>query len=345
MMKKVCILSIDGGGIRGILPGVILSCIEERLRLKAGDEVRLSDYFDLVAGTSTGGILTCLYLTPNEDRRPKFEAKDAVDLYFKNGGEIFSMPFYRKILNPFGLFESKYPATNIEKVLKKYFNNTALNELLKPCIVTAYDFSTRRTYFFNQKDPQKGEDRNFLVRDIARATSAAPTYFPPVEIHSFANKKLCLIDGGVFAGNPAMCAYAEARTSVYNKGETASSKPDFPTAADLLVVSLGTGLRENAYSYRKARRWGLPGWLRPIIDILMSGSSETVHYQMKQLFNAASGNDGFYFRLEPQLGDANSSLDDASEKNMNALKRAGEQFVRENSDLLDRIVDLLIENK
>jgi patatin-like phospholipase/acyl hydrolase len=345
MKKKVCILSIDGGGIRGILPGVILSYLEQKLREKVSDDVRISDYFDLIAGTSTGGILTSLYLTPDNELRPVFEAKDAVSLYMEHGGDIFSVPFFRKIVNPFGLFEAKYPARNIEKVLVKYFGETKLSELLKPCIVTSYDFAQRKTYFFNQRDTLKGDFRNYFVRDIARATSAAPTYFPPAKISSQADQSLCLIDGGVFAGNPGMCAYAEARTSTYSDVNNDSLKPDYPTAADMLIVSVGTGAREVPYPYKKASRWGLAGWLRPIIDILMSGSSETVHYQMEQLFDAASGKDGFYYRLEPSLGSANGALDDASTKNMEALKRAGEQYVEANAKILDEIVDLLIENK
>ena len=87
----VKILSIDGGGIRGILPGVMLSYIEEQLQLRSGDPTkRLVDYFDLIAGTSTGGILTSLYLCPNEHGRPKFKASQAVDLYLKHGSKIRS---------------------------------------------------------------------------------------------------------------------------------------------------------------------------------------------------------------------------------------------------------------
>lgn len=175
MKKKVTILSIDGGGIRGILPGVILTYVENRLREKQGNDARLSDYFDIVAGTSTGGILTSMYLLPGENGRPEFQAEDAVNLYLENGGEIFKAPFLRRVVNPFGLFESKYPAKNIEKILKKYFGDKKLSDLLKPCIVTAYDFFKRETIFFNKEDTKQGDFRDFYVRDITRATSAAPT--------------------------------------------------------------------------------------------------------------------------------------------------------------------------
>ena len=91
-MKKVRILSIDGGGIRGILPGIVLVHLEEKLQEKTGNEdMRLADVFDLMAGTSTGGILTLTYLMPDENNRPKFTAQKAVDLYLEKGGKIFDV--------------------------------------------------------------------------------------------------------------------------------------------------------------------------------------------------------------------------------------------------------------
>jgi patatin-like phospholipase/acyl hydrolase len=346
MKKKICILSIDGGGIRGILPGVILTYVENKLREKQGDDVRLSDYFDLVAGTSTGGILTSMYLLPDEHGRPKFQAEDAVNLYLENGGEIFKAPFLRRVVNPFGLFESKYPAKNIEKILKKYFDDKKLSELLKPCIVTAYDFFKRETIFFNREDTKQGNFRDFYVRDITRATSAAPTYFPPAEIYSLYGDPLCLIDGGVFAGNPAMCAYAEARTSKFKDITGDENKINYPVADDMLIVSVGTGNENISYPYKKASRWGVAGWLRPLIDIFMSGNSETVHYQLRQMFDTVKqpGRKNYY-RLSPGIGMAKSDLDDASAGNMRRLEEAGKTFVAEHAAELNEIVEQLIVNK
>ena len=92
------ILSIDGGGIRGILPGQILISLEEKLKTKSGDPLaRIGDYFDLVAGTSTGAILGAAYICPNEEGRPKFSAQEAVNFYLEDGDEIFDVGFWRSI--------------------------------------------------------------------------------------------------------------------------------------------------------------------------------------------------------------------------------------------------------
>jgi len=162
-MKKITILSIDGGGIRGILPGVILAYLEQQLQEKTGNMVaHLCDYFDLLAGTSTGGILTCMYVTPDDDDNPKFSAQDAVDLYLKNGSRIFSIPLGRRIMNWFGLFEAKYPVVNIEHILHTYLGEAKLSQALKPCMITAYEIFQRKTVFFNQVDTRKGTTNNFF---------------------------------------------------------------------------------------------------------------------------------------------------------------------------------------
>lgn len=346
MTKKITILSIDGGGIRGILPGVILAYLEDQLRNKEGDQARLCDYFDLLAGTSTGGILTCMYVTPGENGRPKFTAQDAVDLYLKNGGKIFSIPFGRRILNLFGLFEARYPVKNIEQILRDKLKDAKLSQALKPCMVTAYEIFQRKTVFFNQVDTREGITSDYLIRDIARSTSAAPTYFKPAQIHSTFGAPLYLVDGGMFANNPAMCSYAEARTLQFSKILDRPDKPDYPNATEMLMISVGTGSHGDPYPYSKAKKWGVVGWLKPLIDILMSGNSETVHYELDQLFGAIDpANRANYFRLEPGVETAKNAMDLATPENMHALEEAGKIFVTAHAKQLNQIVELLIANK
>lgn len=353
MTKKTTILSIDGGGIRGILPGVIVAYLEEQLQKRTNNpDARISDFFDLMAGTSTGGILTCMYLAPAEaaapdaPRRPKFTAQDAVNLYIQNGKQIFSIPLLRRMFNVFGLIEAKFPVNNIEKIIKKYLGDLKLSDALKPCLVTAYEIFQRKTVFFNMANTLTSNTRDFYLRDVARATSAAPTYFRPAEIHSTYGEPLYLVDGGVFANNPSMCAYAEARASQFSHILNRSDKPDYPNATEMILISIGTGSQGDPYPYSKAKNWGVVGWLRPLINILMSGNSETVHYQLKQMFGAADpANTKYYFRLEPTVGTAKSAMDLATTDNMLALEEAGKTFVAANVEELNQIVDLLIENQ
>jgi patatin-like phospholipase/acyl hydrolase len=348
--KKIRILSIDGGGIRGILPGVILTFIEERLMAKEGKDVRLSDYFDMIAGTSTGGILTCTYLLPERDssgkstRKPKLTAREAVNIYLDRGDDIFNLTFWQKMKSKGGLADEKYDSSQLEKALNDYFGETLLSELLKPCLITSYDIKSRRAQFFNQIDAKKSPTHDFKVRDVARATSAAPTYFEVSKIKSVFGSPFPLIDGGVFANNPTMCAYAEARSTVFSSVLNDPDKTDNPYAKDMIIVSIGTGSSSKPYEYDKAKDWGVIQWIQPIIDIMMSGNSETVNYQLRKIWET-TGTPENYIRLEPSLYEANSEMDDASAKNLKALHEAGLKFVTDNEKLLESIVDKLIANK
>jgi uncharacterized protein len=343
MKKKVTILSIDGGGIRGILPGVILAFVEKRLREREGDNVRISDYFDLVAGTSTGGILSCIYLTPGMDGRPKFTAQEAVDLYLDRGHEIFDVSLWQKMRSGLSLADEKYSADHLEESLDDYLKDTTLSQLLKPCIITAYDIFKRRAVFFNKVDAINNPVRDFYVKDIARATSAAPTYFETARIKSIYGTPYYLIDGGVFANNPAMCAYAEARKLDFASKLHHEGKKDKPMVRDMLILSIGTGSKGESYNYNQAKDWGVVGWILPLINILMSGNSETVNYQLSQMFKTIPppGKQDYY-RLEPDREPADSAMDNASSPNMGALREAGMRYVSDNTPLLEKIVDLLI---
>jgi patatin-like phospholipase/acyl hydrolase len=193
--KKVRILSLDGGGIRGIIPATILLKMEQMIQEKTGrEDARLCDYFDLIAGTSTGGILTCAYLTPSpepeKNGRP-MTAGEALDVYLKQGKNIFHLPTSRKIKTLFGAVEEKYSASSLEAHLRKKFGKRRLSELLKPCLITSYDIEKRRAFFFDQLNAKKQKSRDFDVWEVARATSAAP-----IGPHT---RSLCVPSMGIFS--------------------------------------------------------------------------------------------------------------------------------------------------
>ena len=85
MAKAINILTIDGGGIRGVLPAEVLKYVEEKLQELTNSNIKIAEYFDLIVGTSTGGILTCIYTCPDKNGNPKYTAKDALDLYLDQG--------------------------------------------------------------------------------------------------------------------------------------------------------------------------------------------------------------------------------------------------------------------
>lgn len=333
-MKKI--LSIDGGGIRGIIPGQIMVALERKLQEKSGDpDARLAHYFDFFAGTSTGGILTCICLCPSEEdpTRARFSAQEAVDLYMNHGKEIFDVGFWKKLRAGKGYLDEKYGADALEKYLKNYFEDLKLSQLIKPCLIPAYDIERRRSHFFAQQDcTLKGEGCDFLVRDVCRATSAAPTYFESALVKSCSGVSYPLIDGGVFANNPALCAYSEVRNA-----------NDNPTANNMFMVSIGTGSKHRAYDYDNARDWGAVGWIQPLIDIMMAGASETTDYHLSRMFSARNKREN-YIRMQPsRMGNASLDMDNASEENLAALAEVGIETSENCAEELDRIVEVLME--
>lgn len=333
MAKFTRILSIDGGGIRGIIPGQVVVALEKKLAHKTGDaDVRISDYFDLIAGTSTGGILTCLYLCPGENGKTSlFSASEAVNLYLENGGKIFAKPLRQRIRSLFGLGDEKYSEKPLVELLNHFLDQKMLSDLVKPCLITAYNIEQRKAEFFTQHDAVSNEAKDFPLIHVARSTSAAPTFFQVANAISRSNKRMPLIDGGVFANNPALCAYAEARRKLESN----------PSAKDMVMLSLGTGQVKKPYHYNKAKNWGAVGWIRPLIDILMSGVSDTVDYQLMQIFDSIDGAQQ-YLRINAELEIAKPSMDNVSAENLNALKREGELLAQKFDAQLDSFVDLLL---
>jgi patatin-like phospholipase/acyl hydrolase len=345
-MKKIRILSVDGGGIRGVIPGTILMQLERILQKKANDNSRkLGDFFDMIAGTSTGGILACLYLMPGENGKAKYSAEDAVNLYIKNGHTIFDRTLWEKIISGGGVIHEKYSEDPIYTLLTDYFEDEVLSNFIRPSLITSYDITDRKSVFFTSVNARTDNMYDFKVRDVARSTSAAPTYFPPAHIKSLNDQLFTLVDGGMFANNPALCAYAEARKTDFSKALNNNDKKDKPTAQDMIIVSLGTGSVKKRYHYENFEHAGEIKWLEPVIDILMSGNSETVAYQLTQMYLTLEEQfQHNYFRLEPDLKEACSEMDIATPENINNLYQAGLTYVHDNIDMLERIADKILEN-
>lgn len=357
MSSKVKILSIDGGGIRGIFPAVILDFIETeyqrkmRKKHKNRKQYHIGDIFDFLAGTSTGGILSCLYLLPNTRKRPKFSSKEIVNFYLQNGGDIFSNTIFNKIWRLGGLSDEKYDVSNLEQLLTDNFEDVKFSQLLKPCLIPAYDIEKRQAVLFTSHNATD-ERKDFFVKDVARATSAAPTYFEPANITSLNGTKFSLIDGGLYANNPTLCAYSEAKKIDFATLLKREDKPTNPNAENMVIVSIGTGAVKDPYKYEDMKDAGSINWIKPIIDILMSSNSETNAYHVKKIFKEIEQKNKYFdsncykqfFRIETDLFKASPSMDDASEKNLKALQQEGLRYIDENLDELNEIVDLLVED-
>ncbi len=354
-MRKARVLSLDGGGMRGIIPATVLQYVEERLIEKTKNpNTRLADYFDLIVGTSTGGLLACFFLTPNPNNgenlpSTKYTAAEALEFYTEEGYSIFNNSKRKGYSVSRFWNAAKYSPSHLEKLLLQQFGDLKMRDLIKPCVVTTYDMESKSAFFFDSREAAE-KKREFYLRDVMRSTSAAPTYFPPACIENLkTNHFMTNIDGGVFANNPAMCAYAESRTTVFENG------PANPSASEMLLLSIGTGGGQfELPQLDTGANWGLLKWASAVPEIMMDGSLDTVNYQMEQMFQTLDGENKLNYKriIVPDKVKKTYSSDmaDASKQNIENLKKAGQtaladaQKPNDKAHTLDKFIDLLIEN-
>jgi patatin-like phospholipase/acyl hydrolase len=290
----------------------------------------IAELFDYVAGTSTGGILALGLTKAGADGRPQYTAMDSVRMYRENGAQIFSRSVWHRIRSVGSLIEECYPASGMEGVLEDYFGDARLKDALTNVIITSYEIERRIPWFFRSERAKIRPDYDFSIKQVARATSAAPTYFEPCQIITqTSDNYYALIDGGVFANNPTMCGWAEARARWGDDVQT-------------FVVSIGTGNRVAPYSYREARSWGLAKWAKPVLDIVFDGVSQTVDYQMKQLCNR-EGAPPRYYRFQPELPPGMGAMDNVGEGHVRGLAAIAQSYVAEDETRLQAVCDALRE--
>ena len=320
-MKKI--LSIDGGGIRGIIPAMVLAALEERTG------VPTAEIFDLIAGTSTGGILALGLSRPDDAGNARFAAEDLVDIYENRGREIFDRSFWRGITSVGGLTNETYSHVGLEEVLGIYFEETLLRDALTNTMVTSYDIEAREPIFLRSWRPEYAE---VSMRDAARATSAAPTFFEPTQVN-VGYRMLTLVDGGVFINSPSVSAYAAARRMIAEERADAERRGEDYAEPEIFVLSLGTGELTRSIPFEDARNWGKLEWVLPLISCIFGGVSDAADYQMRSFL----GDEG-YVRLQVRLEGADDDMDNASSGNIRNLMALAEELIAADLDqILERL--------
>ncbi|KAK5823912.1 Patatin group M-3 [Gossypium arboreum] len=337
----ITILSIDGGGIRGIIPGTILGFLESQLQELDGEDARLADYFDVIAGTSTGGLVTAMLTCPNEKNRPLFAAKDIKDFYLTNCPNIFPQPgcplFSRTTKVIKALSGPKYDGKFLHNIVKDKLGETRLHQTLTNVVIPTFDIKHLQPAIFSSYQVKKKPTLDALLTDICIATSAAPTYLPAhyfkIQTDNGDVREYNLIDGGVAANNPTLVAMGEVSKEII-KGN-----PDFfPTKpmdyGKFLVISLGTGSKkdEKRYNAKQSAKWGMLGWLTsggstPLVDVFTQASGDMVDLHLSVVFEALHSDKYLRIQDDGLSGDV-SSVDIATANNLNELVKVGEGLLK-----------------
>ncbi len=315
---QVNVLSIDGGGVRGIIPAYILNYITEKTQKP------MHELFDVIAGTSTGGIIA-LGLGINRKGTDKpYTPADLLDLYVSKAAKIFPKSMFSKMKMIFG---PKYSPAPLEDILADYFPDPVqIKDAVVKLVIASFDLISQQPFFF-KSEPRGRDMTDWPAQLVARATSAAPTFFPPKLVtHGEPSLSYAFVDGGVCANNPAMAAYAEARR-VYG------------TERPVYVLAVGTGDRHDPINYKAAEGWGLLGWANQLVPLFMDSVSEAVDYELSWSIRE------YFDRLQSPLDIASPEMDDASPENIERLKQQAQTFISKNEEKIDGIcVKLLRRN-
>ncbi|AFY55348.1 patatin [Rivularia sp. PCC 7116] len=341
MSFKYKVLSIDGGGIRGIVPAIILKEIEQRT------QKRIWELFDLIAGTSTGGFLAMILTMPNPENpnTARYSMEEIINMYRKDGKNIFHEPFLESLTEVDDLLRPKYPSEGRQKIAEKYFQDAVLQDALTNIFITSYDIELRVPVFFiNNSTFQRHSGTSFRklctdykMIEAAMATSAAPTFFEPYKLAMRGCDDAgdyALVDGAMFANNPTALAIVEAIIYSQNHGEEIGLE-------NILVASFGTGSLTRKFPYDEAVNWGKLQWLQPLINIFLDGASEVANYQLRQLLPDAQNIDKQYYRFQKELTEANDDLDNTTEENMKLLEKVAHTIISEQSRELDKLCEHL----
>ena len=252
------ILSIDGGGIKGIAPASLLANIEERTNKK------IIDYFDLIVGTSTGGIIA-LGLGLG------FTAREILSLYIDNGDKIFKKQCFFKSL--FGVRTPVYNPTALRTLLTEKFKGKLLGQSKIRLVIPAFDIVNNTVCMFKTSHhPRLQMDYTMQAKDVALSTAAAPYFFPP---HKTVENRY-LVDGGVFANNPILVGVVEGLSML-----------EWPKE-EIRVLSLGCSDDIPEYSKLAGQKSGLLHWGSGLIDLFFNSQSSCALGMAKLLLDDES---------------------------------------------------------
>ncbi|TMW93654.1 hypothetical protein EJD97_011345 [Solanum chilense] len=338
----ITILSIDGGGIRGIIPATILTFLESQLQELDGKNARIADYFDVIAGTSTGGLVTAMLTAPDENHRPLYAAKDITPFYLEHCPKIFPQKkcgLFAQIGKMVqALIGPKYDGKYLHKVVKEKLKDICISNTITNVVIPTFDIKKLQPTIFSTYETKRSTCCDAKLSDICISTSAAPTYLPAhyfkVEDGKGNVKEHHLIDGGVAANNPCLIAISEVSKEIFK------NNPDFFPIKPMdygrfLVISLGTGAAkcEQKYNSLMGAKWGIVDWLihkgsTPLVEVFTQSSADMVDYHNSVVFQALRSENSYLRIQEDELIGTEASVDVATKENLERLVEIGENLLK-----------------
>ena len=317
MSHQFKILSLDGGGIKGLYTATVLSHFEEEFKVPVGQ------VFDMICGTSTGGLIA-LALSKG------IPAKDLVTFYKNEGPNIFySKRFLSRIR---GLYRQiagngKYDNANLRNALEGILGKTMMSEAQNLLCIPSFNLTsgTPRVFKFPHKEGGYSEDYYGSMMDAALATSAAPTYFP-----AFFSDNTYYADGGVWANNPTLCGIRDALEYFVGEDKPLKGRNNSIRFSSYSILSIACLPQKNGWAHTgnsSDLKMSFLNWQDKLFETSLDGQSQFAHQFAERIVYQTKAQ-GTYYRIEgpseisaPQQ--ALLTLDNTSSASLQALEQLG----------------------
>jgi uncharacterized protein len=322
------ILAIDGGGVRGLIPAIVIAQLEKDLGLP------ITKIFDVFVGNSAGGMLALLLTKPDANQnKPAFTAAQIVEKVKSMSAQMFggvqkstldkTKAKLRKAKNLLAT-GAQYNPEVLEKFAAETYESTTLSQAIKPVFVATFDLNSEATLILSTPLAKRSKLFDFKMADIARATSAAPFYFPVHPLEFTNNEKgtglkMQLIDGGIGSNNPTLIGMMDVTK-------------EYCTVPAYEVLSLGTGTAKHHFEKENMGRKGSPFMmLKPTIKGFMSAQTQNAHEMTKEFLNVLNSfnqkQQNNYTRLQISLAEEDKKLDDVREQTTENLSKNAQKII------------------
>lgn len=318
------ILSLDGGGVRGVISIKILKEIMDRVNKMATLKLNIPDIFDYFSGSSIGTVIISALLIPhpNDPSKPKYDTDDVLKLIIDKSGKLFELEYFQNVRTLWGFRLPKYINDYRPKFFHDVFGESLFENLMKPVVFPCGDLISNKPIYFHTYDPNVNKVK---VWELLLGTTAAPSYFPSKEL-IINDKKTDLIDSGAVTNDTSHLAFVEA----INYFKTTH------TTSQLYELSIGTG--QSPIASYNSHWWGAMHWLPVLADILMGFNCHNQRYEL-----SLSTDENQRDRLNPSIPNEINYMD--YPQYIPQYLQVVDQWIIDNSDQLDEIVIKLLKNK
>jgi predicted acylesterase/phospholipase RssA len=315
--RTIRILSLDGGGIRGLIALEVLRYLEE----KSGKPI--AELFDVIGGTSTGAIIGTQLVLADDQGKPRYKASDIIKIYDDQVARVFRRPWYHQLLTLDGLLGPRYANHHKVSLANELYADANFRDFLLPVMIPSYSVGKADLEMFNNWSPDYAE---MFVAPLVSAATSGPTYFPAVELQLPSGSGIYM-DGAVYGADPAQEILLHALEQYPN--------------AEIVMVSLGTGIPDFALDAQAGERGGILTWAQPLMRIVVDGRGDLASTWLERFSKTEAGDGFFYYRFDTHVPSGAADFDNTAPEVVAYLTQTGQSLTQKSKQQLDEAIDRL----